>query len=55
MLGSVAQAAFERLVAAWWGIAEADRAVLGLVVAVLAALAVSYLVVRLRKGRRRRS
>lgn len=41
--------------AAWWGFAEADRAVLGLVVAVLAALAVTYLVVRLRKGRSRRS
>ncbi len=41
----------ERLVAAWWGFAEADRSVLGLVVAVLVALALTYLLVRLGKAR----
>ena len=49
MLRSVPAPAFERLVAAWWGVAEADRSVLGLVVVVLAVLAVAYLVVRLRR------
>jgi hypothetical protein len=48
MLRSVPASA---LVAAWWGFAEADRAVLGLVVAVLGALAVAYLVIRLGRGR----
>ena len=43
--------ASERLVAAWWGFAEADRSVLGLVVAVLVALALTYLLVRLGKAR----
>ena len=51
MLRSVPAPAFERLVAAWWGVAEADRSVLGLVVAVLAALAVTYVVVRVGKAR----
>ncbi len=51
MLRSVPATALERLVAAWWGFAEADRAVLGLVVAVLGALAVAYLVIRLGRGR----
>jgi hypothetical protein len=57
MLRSVPATAFERLVAAWWGFAEADRSILGLVVAVLAALAVTYLVVRLRSraGRHERA
>ena len=49
MLRSVPPAAQERLIAAWWGVAEADRSVLGLVVVVLAVLAVAYLVVRLRR------
>ena len=51
MLRSVPATAPERLVAAWWGFAEADRAVLGLVVAVLVALALTYLLVRLGKAR----
>ena len=37
--------------AAWWGFAEADRSVLGLVVAVLVALALTYFLVRLGKAR----
>ena len=51
MLRSVPATGFERLVAAWGGIAEADRSVLGLVVAIFAALALTYVVVRLRKAR----
>jgi hypothetical protein len=51
MLRSVPRAALEPQVAAWWGFAEADRTLLGLVVAVLAALALTYVLVRLRKAR----
>ena len=39
------------LMAAWWGFAEADRTVLGLVVAVLAAVAVAYVLVRIGRSR----
>lgn len=41
--------------AAWWGFAEADRMILGLIVIVLAALAAAYTLMRLvrtRGGRR---
>lgn len=58
MLRSVPATAAERLMAVWGGLVEADRSILGLVVAVLAALAVAYLVMRLgrgRAGRRRRT
>jgi len=51
MLRSVPATALDGLVAAWWGFAEADRSVLGLVVAVLLALALTYLLVRLGKAR----
>jgi hypothetical protein len=51
MLRSVPASALEGLVAAWWGFAEADRSVLGLVVVVLGALAVAYLVIRRGRGR----
>jgi len=51
MLRSVPATGLERLVAAWGGIAEADRSLLGLVVAVFAALALTYVLVRLRKAR----
>lgn len=51
MLRSVPATALERLLAAWGGIAEADRAVLGLVVAVLLALALAYVGVRVSRAR----
>jgi hypothetical protein len=51
MLRSVPATALERLLAAWGGVAEADRAVLGLVVAVLAALAATYVAIRLGRTR----
>jgi hypothetical protein len=38
---------------AWWSFAQADRVVLGLVVTVLAGLAVTYLAVRLARTRGR--
>lgn len=40
--------------AAWWGVAEGDRVLVGLVVTVLAALAVAYLMMRLVQSRARR-
>lgn len=51
MLKGVSPALLVRPLAAWWGFAEADRLVLGLVVAVLAALAVTYVVVRVVRSR----
>ena len=51
MLRSVPRAALEPLLAAWWGFAEADRTLLGLVVAVLVALALTYVLVRIGKAR----
>jgi hypothetical protein len=37
--------------AAWWGFADADPTVVGVVVVALAALAVAYVVMRLTRGR----
>jgi hypothetical protein len=55
MLKLVPSVSFERVVGAWWGFAEADRVLLGLIVIVLAALAAVYTFMRLfrtRGGRR---
>jgi hypothetical protein len=56
MLKLVPSVSFERVLgAAWWGFAEADRVLLGLIVIVLAALAAVYTFMRLfrtRGGRR---
>ena len=51
----MATSAHTQVLAAWWGFAEADRVILGLVVAVLAVLAVAYLVVRAGQMRGRRA
>jgi len=55
MLKRVASVSLESGVVAWWGFAEADRTLLGLIVIVLAALAAVYTFMRLlrtRGGRR---
>ena len=52
MLRFVATLAHNQVLGAWWGFAEADRVLLGLVVVVLAVLAVAYLVVRATGARR---
>jgi hypothetical protein len=44
-----------RVVATWWGFAEADRGILGLVVAVLAVLALVYVLMRANQTRSRRA
>ena len=55
MLRLVATPAHTQILATWWGFAEADRVILGLVVAVLAALAVAYVLVRASQTRSRRT
>ncbi|HWM86273.1 MAG TPA: hypothetical protein VNO33_10560 [Kofleriaceae bacterium] len=56
MLNIVSSVSLEHVVAVtWWGFAEADRMILGLIVIVLAALAAVYTFMRLlrtRGGRR---
>lgn len=54
MLRFVATSAHTQVLAAWWGFAEADRVILGLVVAVLALLAVAYVLMRANQTRSRR-
>lgn len=51
MLKLVSSVSFGWLVGSWWGFAEADRVVLGLMVVVLAALAAVYTVLRLFRTR----
>jgi len=52
MLGYVPSVSFESAAAAsWWGFAEADRLLLGVIVIVLAALAVAYTFMRLLRTR----
>jgi hypothetical protein len=51
MLGSVPPRVLERSLAAWWGFAEGDQMILGLVVSVLGALALTYVLVRVSRGR----
>jgi hypothetical protein len=48
MLRSVLARALEGSLATWWGFAEADRTLLGLVVAVLVLLSLVYLATRMR-------
>jgi len=55
MLKLVPSVSYEAVLGAWWGFAEADRVVLGLIVIVLAASAAVYTFMRLlrtRGGRR---
>jgi hypothetical protein len=40
------------ILAAWWGFAEADPVVVGVVVAAIACLAAGYVAMRLSRGRR---
>ena len=47
MLKVVSSVSSSWLMGSWWGFAEADRVVLGLMVVVLAALAVVYTVMRI--------
>ena len=54
MLKLVSTPAHTQTLAAWWGFAEADRVLLGVVVAVLAVLAVAYVLMRAREVRSRR-
>jgi hypothetical protein len=51
MLEFVPRSVLERSLAAWWGYAEADRVLLGLVVSLLAALALTYVLVRVTRAR----
>ena len=51
MLKLVSSVSSGWLVGSWWGFAEADRVVLGLMVIVLAALAAVYTVMRLLRTR----
>jgi flagellar biogenesis protein FliO len=51
MLELVPSVSFERVAASWWGFAEADRMLLGLIVIVLAALAAVYTLMRLLRTR----
>lgn len=55
MLRLVTGPAHTSILAAWWGFAEADRVILGVVVAVLAVMAVAYVLVRARQARGRRT
>ena len=54
MLRFVSSPAHTATLAAWWGFAEADRVLLGVVVAVLAVLAVAYVLMRLSEESRAR-
>jgi hypothetical protein len=51
MLKLVPSVSFESAAASWWGFAEADRMVLGVIVIVLAALAAAYTIMRLLRTR----
>jgi hypothetical protein len=51
MLNLVRSVSLEEVVGAWWGFAEADRMVLGLIVIVLAGLAAVYTFMRLHRTR----
>jgi hypothetical protein len=51
MLGSVPPRVLVGSLAAWWGYAEGDQVILGLVVAVLGALALTYVLVRVSRRR----
>ncbi len=51
MLKVVSSVSSSWLMGSWWGFAEADRVVLGLMVVVLAALAVVYTVMRILRTR----
>ena len=55
MLRFVSSPAHSATLAAWWGFAEADRVLLGVVVAVLAVLAVAYVLMRANESRKRRT
>jgi hypothetical protein len=55
MLRFVSSPAHSATLAAWWGFAEADRVLLGVVVAVLAVLAVAYVLMRAHESRKRRT
>jgi hypothetical protein len=55
MLRCVSSPTHSANLAAWWGFAEADRVILGVVVAVLAVLAVAYVLVRAQQARSRRT
>ena len=51
MLKPVSSVSCGLLVGSWWGFAEADRVVLGVMVVVLAALAAVYTVMRILRTR----
>ena len=55
MLRFVSSPVYSSTLAAWWGYAEADRVILGVVVAALAVLAVAYVLVRAQQARGRRA
>jgi hypothetical protein len=54
MLKLVPSVSLERALGAWWGFAEADRMILGLIVIAFAGLAAVYTVMRLLRTRTER-